>query len=128
MASNKGKYVSVGQLHYRSELDDAKTPARTYAPGQTIDEDLDPRDVERLLKKGAIREAKQARREQEAREAAALAAQRAEDAAAEAAAVATQAATVVAAEDDGLGDGSAASANKPATVKPNAGKSAGKSK
>src|SRR5690606_29921733 len=115
--------------HYRSELDDAKTPARTYAPGQTIDEDLDPRDVERLLKKGAIREAKQARREQEAREAAALAAQRAEDAAAEAAALATEAAAgSAAADDDGLGDSSAASANKPATVKPNAGKSAGKSK
>lgn len=78
--SNKGKYISVGVLRYRSELDDKKNPTREYRPGQVIDEDLDKVDVDRWLKKGVIREAKLAKREQEARDEAAQAAAQAQDA------------------------------------------------
>lgn len=99
MASNKGKYISVGQLHYRSDLDDKKQPARTYRPGDTIEEDLEPAEVERLLKRGAIREVKVAQKEQKAREEAAQAARQAEEAAAAAKAEAER----IAAGDDGLG-------------------------
>lgn len=71
MAKTKGKYVSVGVLHYRSELDDNKNPTRTYNPGDTIEEDLDDADVERLLASGAIKESKQAAKEEKARKSAA---------------------------------------------------------
>lgn len=80
MASTKGKFVSVGVLHYRSELDDKKTPARTYNPGDTIEEDLDKAEIDRLLQSGAIKESKEAEREQKAREEAAEAAAAAKEA------------------------------------------------
>ena len=89
--SNKGKYVSVGVLHYRSDLDDKKAPARTYKPNQTIDEDMDKGDVERLLASGAIRESKVAQQELKAREEAAATAQQAEEARVRAAEAAQQA-------------------------------------
>lgn len=122
MASNKNKYESVGQLHYRSELDDKKAPARTYKPGQLIDEDLDDAEAERLLKKGAIREAKLAAQERAARERAAEAARAAAEAhaAAQAEVNAVNAAAAAAGGDDGLGDAA------PATVKPSGNKPARK--
>lgn len=79
--STKGKYISVGVLRYRSDLDDVKQPTREYGPGQTIDEDLDKADIDRWLADGVIREAKQAQAEQKAREEAAQLAQQAEEAA-----------------------------------------------
>lgn len=69
--TNSGKYVSVGVLHYRSDLDDKKTPARTYKPNDTIDEDLTEAEIEKLVKKGAIREKKAVQAEQKARQTAA---------------------------------------------------------
>ena len=106
--SNKGKYISVGQLHYRSDLDDKKQPARTYLPGDTIDEDLDADDVKRLLARGAIREVKVAQREQKAREDAAAAAQQAQEAAAAAKAEAER----VALGNDGLDEPASARGKK----------------
>lgn len=91
--SSKNKYVSVGQLHYRSDLDDKKTPARTYKPGDSINEDLSKNEIDRLLKKGAIKESSLAKKEQAARDEAAQLAQQAQDAAEEAASAATTAAT-----------------------------------
>lgn len=91
--ANKGKYISVGILRYRSELDDKKQPAREYQPGQVIDEDLDKADVDRWLEAGAIREAKLAQKEQQAREEAKLAADEAADAQARAEAAAQAALT-----------------------------------
>ena len=89
--SNKGKYVSTGVLHYRSDIDDKKTPARTYQPNQAIDEELDKADVERFLASGAIRESKVAQQELKAREEAAAMAQQAEEARVRAAEAAQQA-------------------------------------
>lgn len=104
--STKGKYISVGILRYRSDIDDNKNPAREYHPGQVIDEDIDDADAERWLADGVIREVKQAKAEQKAREEAAQAAQQADEAAQRARDVADQAAVaqatgVVPGGDDG---------------------------
>ena len=110
--STKGKYVSVGVLRYRSDLDDKKQPTREYGPGQTIDEDLDQADVERWLADGVIREVKQAKAEQKAREEAALLAQQAEEAAQRARDAADQAAVAQATGvKPGGDDGRAAAAS-----------------
>lgn len=111
--ATKGKFVSVGVLRYRSDIDDNKSPTREYGPGQTIDEDLDPKDAERWLADGVIREAKQAQAEQKAREEAAQAAQQADEAAQRARDVADQAAVARATGvTPGGDDGRAAAASK----------------
>lgn len=89
-SKNNGKYVSVGVLQYRSDLDDKKQTARTYKPGDVITEDLDQADVDRLLKRGAIKESKQAKLEEKARADAAAAAAQAQEAADEAEAKAAE--------------------------------------
>lgn len=110
--ATKGKYISVGVLRYRSDLDDAKQPTREYGPGQTIDEDLDAKDVERWLAEGVIREAKQAEAERKAREDAALLAQQAEEAAQRARDEADQAAVARATGVAPRGDDGRAAAGK----------------
>lgn len=74
MATQKlkaAKYVSVGRLIYRAKGDGLdKEPQRTFGPGDPIDIDLTPAEIERFLAKGSIREIKLAKAEEEAREAA----------------------------------------------------------
>ena len=116
-SKNNGKYVSVGVLQYRSDLDDKKATARTYKPGDVIDEDLDQADVDRLLKRGAIKESKQAKLEEKARADAAAAAAQAQEAAA--AAQAQEAADEAEAKAAALATGGDAAAQTEAqTMKP----------
>lgn len=98
-SKNRGKYISVGRLLYRSDLDGDKVKPREYLPGSVVDEDLSDAEVERYLRKGVLREAAQAKQEQKAREVAAQVAQQSEDAEAKAAADAEAAAAVAQAEE-----------------------------
>lgn len=111
--TNSGKYVSVGMLHYRSELDDKKTPARTYKPNDTIDEDLSGAEIEKLVKKGAIREKKAVQAEQKARQTAAEIAAEGQAAADAAEQKAAAAAAQAGSEADAAAAAAAADASKP---------------